>query len=202
MRRGRSGLIRAIAPLASGPPSRSSSCCRCRRSRSRSRRASACASAAATALYFVIWWILLFAVLPFGAPQPGRGAERSTAGTEPGAPAAPALREKALWTTLSSAALVLLARGGLCCLWPGSEVRRRPARRLAGKEKARLSPCSNCLLAIVDPWLSCRRPVGRSRDLVPPETRTAASGHGGSEAFSAGVIASSTGRCHHFLSRV
>lgn len=54
---------------------------------------------AATALYFTLWWTLLFAVLPFAArSQVEAGAV--AAGTDPGAPSAPLLREKAIWTTL------------------------------------------------------------------------------------------------------
>ncbi|KAB0269591.1 DUF1467 family protein [Microvirga brassicacearum] len=59
-----------------------------------------------TALYFIIWWTLLFAILPFGVRSQAEAGE-VTRGTEPGAPAAPALREKALWTTLV-AAIVLV----------------------------------------------------------------------------------------------
>jgi predicted secreted protein len=60
----------------------------------------------ATALYFVIWWILLFAVLPFGVTSQHESGE-IVAGTEPGAPAAPGLREKALWTTFVSAPVLV-----------------------------------------------------------------------------------------------
>jgi predicted secreted protein len=59
------------------------------------------------ALYFVIWWILLFAVLPFGVRSQSEAGE-VVAGSEPGAPSVPALREKAIWTTLI-AAIVLVA---------------------------------------------------------------------------------------------
>jgi predicted secreted protein len=64
----------------------------------------------AIALFFVVWWIVLFAVLPFGARSQADAGE-VIAGTEPGAPAAPALREKALWTTIVAAAVFLLAAG-------------------------------------------------------------------------------------------
>jgi predicted secreted protein len=51
------------------------------------------------ALYFVVWWTVLFAVLPFGVQtQAEDGA--IVAGSEPGAPSMPRLAEKALWTTL------------------------------------------------------------------------------------------------------
>ena len=58
------------------------------------------------ALYFVIWWILLFAVLPFGIRSQAESGE-VVAGSEPGAPSAPALREKAIWTTLLSAVVLV-----------------------------------------------------------------------------------------------
>jgi predicted secreted protein len=61
------------------------------------------------ALYFVIWWILLFAILPFGIRSQVETGD-VVAGSEPGAPAAPALQEKAIWTTLvSSVVLILVA---------------------------------------------------------------------------------------------
>ncbi len=65
------------------------------------------------ALYFVIWWILLFAVLPFGVRSQAESGE-VVAGSEPGAPSAPALREKAIWTTLL-AAIVLV---GVAAVFP------------------------------------------------------------------------------------
>lgn len=61
------------------------------------------------ALYFVIWWILLFAVLPFGVRSQAEAGE-VIRGSEPGAPTLPALREKAIWTTLvASVVLVVVA---------------------------------------------------------------------------------------------
>jgi predicted secreted protein len=52
----------------------------------------------AIALFITIWFVVLFAVLPFGV----RSQEESgdfVAGTDPGAPVAPRLFAKALWTT-------------------------------------------------------------------------------------------------------
>jgi len=61
------------------------------------------------ALYFVIWWILLFAVLPFGVRSQVESGE-VVQGSEPGAPVLPALREKAIWTTfVASIVLVIVA---------------------------------------------------------------------------------------------
>ena len=51
------------------------------------------------AIYFIIWWVVLFAVLPFGV----RSQEESgavTPGTDPGAPVRPNLKRKLIWTTL------------------------------------------------------------------------------------------------------
>ena len=55
--------------------------------------------AMAVVIYFTMWWILLFAVLPFGVRSQHEGGD-VVPGTEPGAPQAPALLKKALWTTV------------------------------------------------------------------------------------------------------
>lgn len=60
------------------------------------------------ALYFVIWWILLFAILPFGVRSQAESGD-VVAGTEPGAPAAHGLQEKAIWTSLVSAIVLIFA---------------------------------------------------------------------------------------------
>ena len=51
----------------------------------------------AIAIYFLIWWIVLFAVLPWGVRAQG---EDGAPGTDPGAPAVPHLARKLVWTTL------------------------------------------------------------------------------------------------------
>lgn len=56
----------------------------------------------ALATYFVVWWIILFAVLPFGVRSQAEEGEVSP-GTDPGAPAIPHLWAKLLWTTIVSA---------------------------------------------------------------------------------------------------
>ena len=60
--------------------------------------------AGAMALYFVVWWTALFAVLPFGARSQAE-AGNILPGTDPGAPALPALNEKAIWTTILAGAV-------------------------------------------------------------------------------------------------
>lgn len=53
------------------------------------------------AVYFVCWWIVLFAILPFGVTSQSESGT-TTPGTEPGAPTAPRLLNKAFWTTVVS----------------------------------------------------------------------------------------------------
>ena len=55
----------------------------------------------AVAIFFLIWWVVLFAVLPWGIRSQHEGGE-IVPGTDPGAPAIPKLGRKLLWTTLVS----------------------------------------------------------------------------------------------------
>jgi len=58
----------------------------------------------AIAVYFLIWWVVLFAVLPWGVrSQHEHAGGEIVPGTDPGAPAIPRLGRKLLWTTLVSA---------------------------------------------------------------------------------------------------
>jgi predicted secreted protein len=53
------------------------------------------------AIFFLIWWIVLFAVLPWGVrSQHEEGA--IAPGTDPGAPAMPRLKRTLVWTTIVS----------------------------------------------------------------------------------------------------
>jgi predicted secreted protein len=56
------------------------------------------------AIYFIMWWTVLFAVLPWGVRSQSETGEAAP-GTDPGAPSVPALGKKLTWTTLISAAL-------------------------------------------------------------------------------------------------
>ena len=58
------------------------------------------------ALYFVIWWITLFAVLPFGIRSQHEAGD-VVAGTEPGAPVLPGLLKKAAITSLIAAVIFI-----------------------------------------------------------------------------------------------
>jgi len=62
----------------------------------------------ALALYFVVWWTLLFVILPL-RNQVEDDPARIVPGQDPGAPAAPRLREKAILTTILSSVVFLLA---------------------------------------------------------------------------------------------
>jgi predicted secreted protein len=63
----------------------------------------------AIAVFFTIWWVALFAVLPIAAHsrRPVEETERPR-GVEPGAPIAPHLVRVAIWTTVLAAAIFLL----------------------------------------------------------------------------------------------
>ena len=56
----------------------------------------------ALAIYFVLWWVVLFVTLPFGVRsqhEDGVGAP----GTDPGAPIATKMGRKLIWTTVIAA---------------------------------------------------------------------------------------------------
>jgi predicted secreted protein len=57
------------------------------------------------AIYFVVWWVILFAVLPFGIHTQDDDGE-VTLGTPASAPVRPMLLRKALATTIAAAVIV------------------------------------------------------------------------------------------------
>jgi len=70
----------------------------------------------AIAIFFVIWWVTLFAVLPWGNRDPDPEEER-VEGAEMGAPARPGLRRKLIINTALSvvifAAVYAIINSGL-----------------------------------------------------------------------------------------
>ena len=61
----------------------------------------------AVAIYFIIWWVVLFAVLPFGVrSQEEEGAVAP--GTDPGAPVLARVWMKLLWTTVAASVVLAL----------------------------------------------------------------------------------------------
>jgi predicted secreted protein len=61
-------------------------------------------STTAIAIYFLIWWLTLFAVLPWGVRSQQESGEVSP-GTDPGAPVISRLLAKLLWTTVVATAI-------------------------------------------------------------------------------------------------
>jgi predicted secreted protein len=62
----------------------------------------------AFAIYFVLWWVVLFLTLPFGVRsqhEDGVGAP----GTDPGAPITTRMGTKLIWTTIISAVIFAIA---------------------------------------------------------------------------------------------
>jgi predicted secreted protein len=55
------------------------------------------------AIYFLIWWLTLFAVLPFGVKS--QHEAETEPGTDPGAPVLPRILSKLVWTTLVAGAI-------------------------------------------------------------------------------------------------
>jgi predicted secreted protein len=59
------------------------------------------------AIYFIIWWVVLFAVLPWGVRSQHEGGE-IVPGSDPGAPTIPGLKRKLIWTTIVAALVFAL----------------------------------------------------------------------------------------------
>jgi predicted secreted protein len=62
----------------------------------------------AFAIYFVMWWIVLFLTLPFGVRSQHEDGE-GTPGTDPGAPVLTRMGSKLIWTTIISAVIYGIA---------------------------------------------------------------------------------------------
>lgn len=59
------------------------------------------------AIYFIIWWTVLFAVLPWGVRSHREAGIAAGKGVDPGAPVVPQLFKKAVATTIVSTILFL-----------------------------------------------------------------------------------------------
>ena len=57
----------------------------------------------ALAIFFLIWWVVLFAVLPWGVHSQHESGGEIAPGTDPGAPSIPRLGRKLIWTTIVAA---------------------------------------------------------------------------------------------------
>lgn len=80
----------------------------------------------AIAIYFILWWLSLFIVLPFGIRSQHETGEY-TQGTDPGAPVLPLLGRKLIATTVIAAVcfclFLLIRNSGLSLdMFPGPQV--------------------------------------------------------------------------------
>ncbi|MBX3524253.1 MAG: DUF1467 family protein [Xanthobacteraceae bacterium] len=60
------------------------------------------------AIYFILWWTVLFAVLPWGVRSHREAGVTLSEGVDPGAPVVPQLLKKVVWTTIASTVLFFL----------------------------------------------------------------------------------------------
>jgi predicted secreted protein len=60
------------------------------------------------AIYFVLWWLTLFVILPFGVRSQHEAGEGAP-GTDPGAPIMARMGRKLIWTTIVSAVVFGIA---------------------------------------------------------------------------------------------
>ncbi|MDR3468373.1 MAG: DUF1467 family protein [Xanthobacteraceae bacterium] len=63
----------------------------------------------AIAIYFVLWWVVLFAVLPFGVRNQFEADAEAVPGSDPGAPVLPRMVQKLIWTTVVSLLIFAVA---------------------------------------------------------------------------------------------
>jgi predicted secreted protein len=60
------------------------------------------------AIYFVLWWVVLFVTLPFGVRSQHEDGVGEP-GTDPGAPIKTLMGRKLIWTTIISAVIFAIA---------------------------------------------------------------------------------------------
>ncbi len=73
----------------------------------------------AIAIYFIIWWLCLFVVLPFGVRNAHESGTVAGEGHEAGAPVNPMLWRKALATTVLATLVFALVYGTITQGWIG-----------------------------------------------------------------------------------
>lgn len=56
--------------------------------------------AGAVVIFVLVWWCAFFAMLPIGVKGRWESTEDGVKGADPGAPADPNLKKKALWATI------------------------------------------------------------------------------------------------------
>jgi len=75
--------------------------------------------ASGIAIYFVVWWICLFAVLPFGIRNAHEAGEAVEQGNDEGAPVQTLLPQKLVATTLLATVVFALIWGQMSYGWIG-----------------------------------------------------------------------------------
>jgi predicted secreted protein len=60
------------------------------------------------AIYFIMWWLVLFMVLPFGVKNAHETGEVVEEGNDPGAPSVPGMLKKVVITTVLATLLFAL----------------------------------------------------------------------------------------------
>lgn len=70
------------------------------------------------AIYFVVWWIVLFAILPWGVQNAHEAGEATLEGNEPGAPVRHQMGKKVLITTFVAAVVFGLLYSAILFGWP------------------------------------------------------------------------------------
>jgi len=63
------------------------------------------------AIYFLIWWITLFAVLPWGVRSQHESGREIAPGTDPGAPAVHRVWHALMWTTIIATVIFVVLAG-------------------------------------------------------------------------------------------
>jgi len=71
----------------------------------------------AIATYLVIWWVVLFAILPLGAKSHAEAGMDVTDGGDPGAPVTPNLKRKFITTSWVAAIVWALVIGLILSGW-------------------------------------------------------------------------------------
>jgi predicted secreted protein len=73
--------------------------------------------ASGIAIYFIVWWVCLFVVLPWGIRNAHETGEEVAAGNEAGAPVNPMIVKKILWTTIVATIVFMLIYGQMTYSW-------------------------------------------------------------------------------------
>jgi predicted secreted protein len=77
--------------------------------------------ASGIAIYFIVWWVCLFVVLPFGIRNAHEAGETVEQGNDAGAPVRPLLKLKLVATTAVATVVFALIWGQMTYGWIGFE---------------------------------------------------------------------------------